>query len=142
MSTAARIELHKILDGIATERGILVATDAALTLRTAAVEGRIDGSDYGIHQGCSCVVGHLVNALGWHYTKLLEWDQTALPGWSSNDHTCSPVEKLVAAVEPGDRPATSDAVRDLVRYIDDWLTENGLAVPEMDALMPEPAPVG
>jgi hypothetical protein len=62
---SARSELDHLLDAIAQERGVTVAHRAAVAVRRAIAEGRIDGPWYDDGPGCGCVIGHLARALGW-----------------------------------------------------------------------------
>lgn len=116
---AAAADLHRILDTIAASHSRLEARDAALTLRTAVVEGRIDGGSYGIGaDGCACVIGHLADALHVDvYAALLDWR-----GPEPEADALSPVERLVGVVGPGDRPETSPDLAALLAMLDDWLS--------------------
>lgn len=116
---AAR-DLHRILDQIAAEYGAWPARTAALELRTAVMEGRIDGTSYLMTPtGCACVIGHLSAALDVE-------PEAAVPAWVElrhlQDDQLSPVESLVSCVGPGEGPQSNRDLAALLGMIDDWLS--------------------
>lgn len=134
MNQAAYTELHTILDAIATERGVLAAAGAALALRCAVEEGRIDGRLYRLEDGCGCAVGHLCDALGLDADDV-KWCRAVLPGWTPGDglHAYTPIEQAVISLRFGDTPATTPRLRALVACIDAWLTLHDMMPRDLDA---------
>ena len=78
-------------------------------LRTALVEGRVDGSTY--EGECACLVGTLANVRQCKYS--------AITGLSPDSRR--PAERFFLAINPGDTPENSVEVKLAVEWIDQWL---------------------
>ena len=78
-------------------------------LRTAVIEGRIEGSSY--TGECCCLVGTLANERHCEYGDI--------PGLAPN--SARPSERFFACINSGDTPETNQASRLVLEWIDQWL---------------------
>ena len=78
-------------------------------LRTALIEGRVDGSTY--NGPCACLVGTLANVHGCHYQEL----PTLKP------NSARPAEMFFLGIKPGDTPETSPHAKLALEWIEVWL---------------------
>ena len=77
-------------------------------LRTAIVEGRIDGSTY--EGECACLVGTIANVAGKNYEKL--------PVLKPNKGR--PAERFFLGIRKGDKPETNPASKLALDWLDEW----------------------
>lgn len=83
-------------------------------LKTAFLEGRIDGS---LYKGeCACLVGTIAKARGVGHLEIEDWDKLGL----RVDPT-SPAERFCTRVERGDTPDISSTAQKFVQWIDEYL---------------------
>ena len=85
------------------------APSEVVGLRTALIQGRIDGSTY--KGPCACLVGTLAN--------VRQCDFKAIPGLVPN--SSRPAERFFLMVRPGDTPETSVSAKIALEWIDTWL---------------------
>ena len=78
-------------------------------LRTALIEGRVDGSTY--EGTCACLVGTLANVRHCKYTEIT--------GLFPNSRR--PAERFFLAIHRGDTPENSAFAKLAVEWIDAWL---------------------
>ena len=77
-------------------------------LRAALIAGRVNGS---VYKGeCACLIGTIANLQHRAYTDL--------PNLRPN--SSRPIERFFLAIEEGDTPETSQVVKIIVEWIDDW----------------------
>ena len=78
-------------------------------LRTALLEGRVDGSTY--EGACACLVGTLANVRHCKYD--------AIP--TLRPDSARPAERFFLSIKPGDTPDTSQPAKLALEWIDTWL---------------------
>ena len=95
---------------------VLAAVPAEiLALRTALVEGRVDGS---VYQGeCACLVGTIANARHCAYDKVPEL----------SPDSSRPAERWFLGIAKGDTPAKSQVAAITVGWIDEYLKSREVA---------------
>ena len=77
-------------------------------LKSAVVEGRIDGSSY--TGSCCCFVGTVANLRGCNYTEIPD----LVPD------SQRPTERWFLAIKPGDKPENSQVSAITLGWIDEW----------------------
>jgi uncharacterized protein YjbI with pentapeptide repeats len=80
-----------------------------LALRAALATGRVDGSTYS--GDCACLVGTIANARGCDYSDL----------GALKANAARPAERFFLAINRGDTPATNQASKLAVEWLDEWV---------------------
>jgi len=97
---------------------VLSSTPAEVVgLRSAIMEGRIDGSTY--EGDCACLVGTLANLRHCKYDEI--------PALKPN--SSRPIELFFLSIRKGDTPETSQFSKLALKWIDEWLGRMRAAFP-------------
>ena len=93
-------------------RVLASAPDEVQAVRTALMEGRVDG---GLYAGeCACLVGTIANTRGVPYQDL-DFDPF------------SPAERWFSPIQKGDTPETSQVSKIALEWVDEWIAKGSEA---------------